>query len=67
MDLNSEEQNKISDLQKTRRPRVCTPELVEEVRVRLLTTSIVSSHRSAQSIGISHSLTYRMMRSIAYL
>ncbi len=62
-----EQYNQISDFQKTRRQRVCTPELVEEVRERLSTTPTVSSRQLAQSIGVSHSLTYITMRSIAYL
>ncbi len=51
--------NQISGLQKT--GRLCV-----QVRGRLLTTLTISSHRLTQSIGVSHSSTYRMIRSIVY-
>ncbi len=50
-----EQHNQISDLQKTGWLRVCMPELVEELKGRLLTTPSVLSHQLAKSTGVSHS------------
>ncbi len=42
------------------------PELAEEVRERLSTTPTISLCQLTQCIGVSHSSTYRMIKSIAY-
>ncbi len=61
-----EQHDQILDLQRAGRLCVHTPELVEEVRGGWSTTPNILSRRLTQSIGVSHSSTYRMIRSIAY-